>query len=85
MRPIDDVTQILAAVQEGDPKAADQLLPLVCEELRKLAMVRMANEKTGTDAAAYGSRARVLVETHDSVVAFRPGRSGLKDFQNQVA
>src|SRR5438046_2562746 len=31
----------------GDPKAADKLLPLVCEELRKLAVVRMANEKPG--------------------------------------
>ena len=47
MRPVGDVTQILEAVREGDPKAADQLLPLVYEELRKLAVVRMANEKPG--------------------------------------
>jgi RNA polymerase sigma factor (TIGR02999 family) len=47
MRPVGDVTQILEAVQEGDPKAADKLLPLVYEELRKLAVVRMANEKPG--------------------------------------
>lgn len=42
-----DVTQLLNAVDAGDPKAADQLLPLVYEELRKLAAVRMANEKVG--------------------------------------
>ena len=42
-----DVTQLLGAIDAGDPKAADQLLPLVYEELRKLAVVRMANEKAG--------------------------------------
>ena len=42
-----DVTQLLNAIDVGDPKAADQLLPLVYEELRKLAAVRMANEKLG--------------------------------------
>lgn len=42
-----DVTQWLNAMDAGDPKAADQLLPLVYEELRKLAVVRMADEKAG--------------------------------------
>jgi len=42
-----DVTQILEAIEQGDPKAADELLPLVYEELRKLAVVRIANEKPG--------------------------------------
>ena len=42
-----DVTQLLQAMDAGDPKAADQLLPLVYEELRKLAAVRMAQEKPG--------------------------------------
>ncbi len=41
------VTQLLGAIDEGDPKAADQLLPLVYDELRKLAAVRMAHEKAG--------------------------------------
>src|SRR5687767_12051986 len=45
--PAPDVTQLLSAIDAGDPKAADQLLPLVYEELRKLAAVRMANEKAG--------------------------------------
>src|SRR5215471_5940859 len=42
-----EVTQILAAIDQGDPQAAEQLLPLVYEELRKLAAVRMAQEKPG--------------------------------------
>ena len=42
-----EVTQLLDAIEAGDPKAAHELLPLVYEELRKLAVVRMANEKAG--------------------------------------
>jgi len=42
-----DVTHILQAIEQGDPKAADELLPLVYEELRKLAAHRMANEASG--------------------------------------
>ena len=40
-----DVTQILSQIESGDPAAAEQLLPLVYEELRKLAAAKMANEK----------------------------------------
>ncbi len=42
-----DVTRVIAAIQRGDPKAAEELLPLVYEELRKLAAVRMSNEAAG--------------------------------------
>ena len=42
-----EVTQILQAIEHGDPRAAEDLLPLVYEELRKLAAVRMANESAG--------------------------------------
>ena len=42
-----DVTQILERVQQGDPKAAEELLPLVYDELRKLAAHRMAAELAG--------------------------------------
>lgn len=42
-----DVTRILSAIEEGDPSAAEQLLPLVYEELRKLAAAKMAQEKPG--------------------------------------
>ena len=41
---ISDVTQILTAIEQGDANAADKLLPLVYEELRKLAAHRMAHE-----------------------------------------
>jgi RNA polymerase sigma factor (TIGR02999 family) len=42
-----DVSQILAAIDHGDPRAAEQLLPLVYDELRKLAAARLAQEKPG--------------------------------------
>lgn len=42
-----DVTHILAQIEHGDPNVADQLLPLVYDELRKLAAARLANEKPG--------------------------------------
>jgi RNA polymerase sigma factor (TIGR02999 family) len=42
-----DVTQILNAIEHGDPHAADQLLPLVYDELRRLAAAQLAREKPG--------------------------------------
>src|SRR5947199_3335059 len=42
-----DVTQILGAIEQGDPQAAAQLLPLVYEELRKLAAQKLGQEKPG--------------------------------------
>jgi RNA polymerase sigma factor (TIGR02999 family) len=42
-----EVTRILSAIEHGDPSAAEQLLPLVYEELRKLAAERLAQEKPG--------------------------------------
>lgn len=41
------VTQILAAIDQGDPKAAEELFPLVYDELRKLAAQKLAHEKPG--------------------------------------
>jgi len=42
-----DVTRILSAIEQGDPQAAEQLLPLVYDELRKLAAEKMAQERPG--------------------------------------
>jgi RNA polymerase sigma factor (TIGR02999 family) len=42
-----DVTRILSAIEAGDPRAAAELLPLVYDELRKLAARRLAGEKSG--------------------------------------
>jgi RNA polymerase sigma factor (TIGR02999 family) len=52
VRPVDyefmtDVTQILNAIEQGDAQAAEQLLPLVYDELRRLAAEKMAKEKPG--------------------------------------
>jgi len=45
--PMSDVTRILSQIESGHPAAAEQLLPLVYEELRKLAAARLAQEKPG--------------------------------------
>jgi RNA polymerase sigma factor (TIGR02999 family) len=44
---VNDVTRLLDAVEQGDPKAADELMPLVYEELRKLAAAKMAQQPDG--------------------------------------
>src|SRR5215475_5653014 len=44
---MNEVTRILSAIEQGDPHAADQLLPLVYDELRKLAAAKLAQEKPG--------------------------------------
>jgi hypothetical protein len=42
-----EVTRILCAIEQGDPHAAEQLLPLVYDELRRLAARKMIREKSG--------------------------------------
>ena len=49
-----DVTQILSKIEQGDPTVADQLLPLVYDELRKPAAAKLANEKPGQTIQATG-------------------------------
>jgi RNA polymerase sigma factor (TIGR02999 family) len=44
---MDGLTQILSAIERGDPHAAEQILPLVYEELRQLAAQKLAQEKPG--------------------------------------
>jgi hypothetical protein len=49
-----EVTRTLSAIERGDPQAAAQLLPLVYDELRKLAAQKLAQEKPGqTDASGH--------------------------------
>src|SRR4029077_17745061 len=50
--PMNDVTFILSAIEQGDPQAAEQLLPLVYEELRLLAAQRLGQEKPGATLQA---------------------------------
>src|SRR3954447_15551332 len=44
---MNEVTRLLSAIEHGDPKAAEALLPLVYDELRKLAARKLAQEKPG--------------------------------------
>ena len=62
-----DVTRILSRTEQGDPVAAEQLLPLVYEELRKLAAVRLAQETPGQtlQATALVHEAYLRLVGHD--------------------
>ena len=62
------VTQILSAIEQGDRSRAEELLPLVYEELRRLAAARLANEKPGWPVSTKPC-------TNSSTPA-RPGSSG---------
>ena len=50
-----DVTQILSQIESGDPSAAEQLLPLVYDELRKLAAAKTRAGEIGADIAGDGT------------------------------
>ena len=67
-----DVTRILSAIEQGDPRAAEQLLPLVYDELRKLAAARLAHEKPGQtlQPTALVHEAYVRLVDHDQVQAW---------------
>lgn len=66
---MNDVTRILSAIEQGDPEAAEKLLPLVYDELRKLAAQRLTQEKPGqtlqATALVHDAYLR-LVGTHDA-------------------
>ena len=70
-----DVTQILSQIESGDPAAAEKLLPLVYDELRKLAAVRLAQEKPGQTL-----QATALV--HEAYVRLTGGE-GLKEWKSR--
>jgi RNA polymerase sigma factor (TIGR02999 family) len=52
--PMNEVTRILSAIEQGDPHAANQLLPVVYDELRRLAAQRLSQEKPGQTLEATG-------------------------------
>ena len=64
-----DVTHILSQIESGDPSAAEQLLPLVYDELRKLAAARMAQESPGqtlqATALVHEAYVRLVGGQHD--------------------
>src|SRR5262245_45399918 len=67
--PMTDVTRILSAIERGDPAAAEQLLPLVYDELRKLAAQRLVQEKPGqtleATALVHEAYLRLVGADHD--------------------
>jgi RNA polymerase sigma factor (TIGR02999 family) len=65
-----DVTRILSAVEHGDPQAAEQLLPLVYDELRKLAAAHLAREKPGQTLQATA----LVHEAYARLVGTGPGQ-----------
>ena len=68
-----DVTRILSAIEEGDPQAASKLLPLVYDELRRLAAQQLAREKPGQTLEATA----LVHEAYVRLVASGPGRRRL--------
>jgi len=74
---VSDVTQILNAIERGDSQAAGDLLPLVYDELRKLAAARMAGESPGHTLDATG-----LV--HEAYLRLAPGESAGTNFVNRA-
>ena len=80
---MNDVTRILAAIERGDPEAAEALLPLVYEELRTLAMQRLAQEKPGQtlQATALVHEAYLRLVGDDG----RPGWNGRGQFFGAAA
>ena len=65
-----EATRILQAIENGDPQAADQLMPLVYDELRKLAAAKLAHEKPGQTLDATG-----LVDATGRDRGFQPLRA----------
>src|SRR4051812_24397300 len=68
---MNDVTRILSAIEHGDPQASEQLLPLVYEELRKLAARRLAHEKPGQTLQATALVHEAYVRIVDGELARR--------------
>ena len=81
------VTQILSRIEAGDPSAAEQLLPLLYDELRKLAADRLAQEKPGQTlqptALVHEAYVRLdrLAELSDYIAT---GESGMQTFDQHL-
>jgi CheY-like chemotaxis protein len=73
---MNDVTKILSAIEHGDPQAAANLLPIVYEELRKLAARRMAEEKPGQTLQATALVHEAYLRLVDSNAAKPEARQG---------
>jgi RNA polymerase sigma factor (TIGR02999 family) len=84
---MDQVTRILSAIDRGDAHAAEELLPLVYDELRKLAAQRLAHEKPGQtlQATALVHEAYLrLVEARSASKGSEESLAGAAGFQNRA-
>src|SRR6266705_1558681 len=75
-----DVTRILSQIDQGDPHAAEQLLPLVYDELRKLASARLAHEKPGQSLQATALVHEAYLRLVGSEGASPAGYAGSRQF-----
>ena len=73
MTPMNELTRILSGIEAGDPHAAEQLLPLVYDELRKLAAQKLAQEKPGQtlEATALVHEAYVRLVNREQALPLR--------------
>src|SRR3954468_13613120 len=71
LRPMNEVTRVLPAAEQDDPHAAELLLPLVYDELRKLAAQRLAGEQPGQTLQATGLVHEAYLRLVDVEVAQR--------------
>ena len=73
-----DVTAVLSAIEQGDPRAAEELLPLVYDELRKLAAQKLVQEKPGqtlqATALVHEAYLRLVTMTQDGTAAATSSR-----------
>ena len=66
-----EITRVLSALQQGDPRAADELLPLIYAELRRLAAAKMAREQPGHTLQATALVHEAWLRLGDGVFANR--------------
>jgi hypothetical protein len=76
MTPMNEVTRILSGSEAGDPHAAEQLLPLVYDELRQLAAQKLAQEKPGQTLQATTRVHKAYLRLVDVTAAQRWNSSG---------
>jgi RNA polymerase sigma factor (TIGR02999 family) len=77
---MNEVTGLLSAIEEGDPQAAERLLPLVYDELRKLAARRLAREKLGQTLQPTALVHEAYLRLVDASVSARPQWDGRGHF-----
>ena len=82
-----DVTRILSQIDAGDPSAAEQLLPLVYDELRKLAAAKLAHEKPGQtlQATALVHEAYLRLVGGEARGSYRDGSTSLPPLRRRCA